>query len=144
MKKIITLSTLLLVFTLISCNGTQEATKKKTSEMVSGKYEIREVQGASKLYNMFFEINTSEKHISGKTGCNGFSGNYEVTGDKVTFSPFIATKMYCEEHVMKVEASIFKAFSNTKKFTFDNNMLTLINEDGSISLKAYKVIKETK
>ncbi|MFK5981810.1 MAG: META domain-containing protein [Flavobacteriaceae bacterium] len=144
MKKIITFSTLILIIAFSSCNGTKKASKKTTAEMVSGKYEIRSVEGASNLYNMFFEIDTSEKRISGKTDCNTFSGNYEVTGDEVTFSPFISTKMYCEEHVMNVEASIFKAFSNTKKFTFDNNMLTLINKDGSISMKAYKVIKEDK
>lgn len=144
MKKIITLSTLILIIAFSSCNGTKKASKKTTAEMVSGKYEIRNVEGASKLYNMFFEIDASEKRISGKTDCNSFSGNYEITGDEVTFLPFISTKMYCEEHVMKVETSIFKAFSNTKKFTFDNNMLTIINEDGSISMKAYKVIKEDK
>ncbi|MCF6307652.1 MAG: META domain-containing protein [Flavobacteriaceae bacterium] len=144
MKKIITLSTLILVFTLSSCNATKNSTKKTTSEMVSGKYEIRSVEGASNLYNMFFEIDASEKQISGKTDCNSFSGNYVVTGDEVTFSPFVSTKMYCEEQVMKVENSIFKAFSNTKKFTYDDNMLTLINEDGTISLKAYKVITEDK
>ncbi len=144
MKKIITLSTLILVFTLSSCNGTKNSTKKTTNEMVSGKYEIRRVNGASNLYNMFFEIDASEKLISGKTDCNSFSGNYEVTGDKVTFSPFVSTKMYCEEQVMKVENSIFKAFSNTKIFAYHDNMLTLINKDGTISLKAYKVITEDK
>ena len=112
--------------------------------MVSGKYEIRSVEGASNLYNMFFDIDTSEKRITGKTDCNTFSGNYTINENEVTFLPFISTKMYCEEHVMKVETSIFKAFSNTKKFTFDNNMITLINEDGTVSLKAYKVIKEDK
>jgi len=144
MKKIITLSTLILIIAFSSCNGTKKTSNKTTAEMVSGKYEIRSVEGASNLYNMFFEIDTSEKRIWGKTGCNGFSGKYEITGNEVTFSPFVSTKMYCEEHVMKVENSIFKAFSNTKKFTFDKNMLTLINEDGSISMKAYKVIKEDK
>jgi len=144
MKKIITLSTLILIIALSSCNGTKKASKKTTAEMVSGKYEIRSVEGASNLYNMFFEIDTSEKRIWGKTDCNSFSGNYEVTGDEVTFSPFISTKMYCEEHVMKVENSIFKAFGGTKKFTYDDNMLTLINADGTISMKAYKVIIEDK
>lgn len=142
MKKIMTFSTLILIIAFSSCNGTKEASKQTTAQMVSGKYEIRSVEGASNLYNMFFEIDTSEKRISGKTDCNTFSGNYVVTEDEVTFSPFISTKMYCEEHVMKVENSIFKAFSGTKKFTFDKNMLTLINEDGTISLKAYKVVKE--
>ena len=144
MKKIITFSTLVLIIAFSSCNGTKKVSKKNTAQMVSGKYEIRNVEGASNLYNMFFEIDTSKNRISGKTDCNTFSGNYEVTGDEVTFLPFISTKMYCEEHVMKVENSIFKAFSGTKKFTFDKNMLTLINEDETISLKAYKVIKEDK
>lgn len=139
-----TFSTLILIIAFSSCNGIKEASKKTTTQMVSGKYEIRSVEGASNLYNMFFVIDTSEKRISGKTDCNGFSGNYVVTGDEVTFLPFVSTKMYCEEHVMKVENSIFKAFNNTKKFTYDDNMLTLINEDGTISLKAYKVITEDK
>ncbi len=142
MKKLIVLSTLLIVF--MSCNGTKNTSKKTTAEIVSGKYEIRDVEGSTNVYKLYFEINTSENSISGKTGCNGFSGNYTISENNITFLPFISTKMYCEEHVMKVEKNIFKAFSGTKKFTFDNNMLTLINEDGTVSLKAYKENKNNK
>ncbi len=144
MKEIATLSTFILLTFFSSCNETKKVSKNDTKDLVSGKYEIRSVQGVTKLYRMFFEIDASEKRISGKTGCNEFSGNYEVSGDAITFLPFISTKMYCEEHVMKVENSIFQAFSSAKRFTFDNNMITLINEDGTTSMKVFKVIKEDK
>jgi len=144
MKKVFTLTLVFVALLVTSCNETKKVSKASSKEIVSGKYEILNVQDATLSSKVFFEVTTSENRVFGKTGCNNFSGNYVIAGNEITFTPFISTKMYCEEHVMKVEDAILKAFSGSRKFNFDNNMFTLVNEDGTVRLKAYRTPKEKK
>lgn len=138
MKKSILVIALIVMFS--SCNGTKKTTEVATAEIPSGKYEIRSIQGAP-VYKMSFDIDTSENKISGKTNCNTYSGNFSITNNEIKFGPFVATKMYCEEQVMKEEQNLFKAFNNAKTFVFDNNMFTLSSEEG-IVLRAYRLVKK--
>ncbi len=41
------------------------------------------------------EFNITEKRISGNGGCNGYGGNYTLTGNKFTASNIISTMMAC-------------------------------------------------
>mgnify|MGYP000682526576 CR=1 FL=1 len=138
MKKSIFLLALIVVFS--SCNGTKKTTEVATNEIPSGKYEIKSIQGVP-VYKMSFDIDTSENKISGKTNCNTYSGNFSITNNEIKIGSLVATKMYCEEHVMKEEQNLFKAFSNAKTFMFDNNMFTLSSEEG-ILLRAYRLVKK--
>lgn len=47
--------------------------------------------------------------------------------------------MFCEDNVMEVESKLFKAFSDTNTFNFDNNMLTFFNKEGDLIIRAYKM-----
>ena len=136
MKKSILLLALVVVFS--SCNGTKKIAEVTPNEIPSGKYEIRSIQGAP-VYKMSFDIDASENKLSGKTNCNTYSGNYSLTNNEFNSGPIISTKMYCEEHVMKEEHNLFKAFSDATNFVFDNNMLTLSSKDG-VLLRAYRLV----
>jgi heat shock protein HslJ len=138
MKKNILLIALIVMFS--SCNGTKQITEVATYDIPSGKYEIRSIQEAP-VYKMYFEIDASENKISGKTNCNTYGGNYTITNNNISFGTLFATEMYCEEHVMKEERSLFEALGNAKTFVFDNNMFTLSSETGVV-LRAYKQIKK--
>ncbi len=140
MKKNILLSTLLLTFIFTSCNGNKKVAEVSQQELLSGKYEILSIQETQLYSKLFIEFNAADDKISGKTDCNSYIGGYTLENNKIIFQPITVTKMYCEEHVMKVEHNLFKALKNTATFTLDNNMLTLISENnGGITLKAYKV-----
>jgi heat shock protein HslJ len=41
--------------------------------------------------------------VSGKLGCNGFSGNYAVIGGKIVFTSMISLMMACSEPLMTNE-----------------------------------------
>jgi len=138
MRKSIVLIALIVMFS--SCNGTKQITEVVLDEIPSGKYEIRSIQGTP-VYKMYFDIEATENKISGKTNCNTYSGNFSITNNEIKFGPFVATEMYCEEHVMKEEHNLFKAFNNAKTFVFDNNMFTLSSEEG-IVLRAYRLVKK--
>ncbi len=138
MKKSILLIALVIVFS--SCNETKKVVEVSAGEIPSGKYEIMNIQGEP-AYKLFFEIDASEKKISGKTNCNTYGGPFSVTNNEIKIGPLFATEMYCEENVMKVENSLFRAFSEAKTFVFDNNMFTLSSEKG-IVLRAYRMVKK--
>jgi len=138
MKKSIYLLALIVAFS--ACNETKKIAEVAPIEIPSGSYQIRTIQGVP-VYKMNFEIDNSENKISGKTNCNSYSGNYSLTNNEINFGTFVSTKMYCEEHVMKEEHNLFKAFSNATNFGFDNNMFTLSSEEG-ILLRAYRMVKK--
>lgn len=138
MKKNILLIVFVVVF--ISCNQTKKVAEVTSSEIPSGKYEIMNIQGAP-VYKLVFEIDASENKISGKTNCNTYGGNYTIINNQIKIGPLMATKMYCEENVMKVEHSLFEAFNNAKTFVYDNNMFILSSETGVV-LRAYKMVEK--
>ena len=135
MKKSILLLALIVVFS--SCNETKKIAEVKPNEIPSGKYEIRNIKGAP-VYKMSFDLDASENKISGKTNCNTYSGNYTLTNNEFSFGPIMSTKMYCEEHVMKEEHNLFKAFGEATTFVFDNNMFTLSSEEG-VLIRAFRL-----
>ena len=139
MKKSILVVCIIALFS--SCNGTKNTAQKVAKgEIPSGKYEIRSINGAA-VYKLFFEVDASEKRIFGKTNCNNFSGDFTNSDNSIKIGPLVTTKMYCEEHVMKVESSLFKAFGDATRYVFDNNMFTLSSEEGVV-LRAYRLVSD--
>ena len=139
MKKYL-FSSFLILAIFISCKETNKVAENTPSQIPSWKYEIRSVQGKPLNSKQYISFIASENKISGKTACNGYSGGYTIEKNTINFGPLAATKMYCEEHVMKAENSFFSALNNTSTFVIDNNMLTLVSGDtGAVMLKAFKI-----
>jgi heat shock protein HslJ len=71
----------------------------------------------------------------GRAACNRFSGGYELTGEGVSFGPMAATKMACAPSLMDLEARIFEALSQVRRFDFDGRgALLLIGGSGGDTL----------
>ena len=80
-----------------------------------------------------FTLTLSEDgSFNGTTDCNNYFGQYEVTGNKLTFGPIATTRMYCEGS----EENIFtKALGEVDGFLFDekgNLVLTIKFDSGSM------------
>ena len=129
-----------LVIASSSCNNTKKIVEVTLNEIPTGTYEIRSVHGTP-VYKLSFDIDASESKISGKTNCNSYGGNFSITTNEINIGPLMATEMYCEEDVMKVEHSIIKTYGDAKTFVYDNNMFTLSSEEG-IVLQAYRLVKK--
>jgi heat shock protein HslJ len=67
--------------------------------------------------------------VSSTTDCNSLSGNYELTGDQLTFSPFIQTLMLCAE---SQETEYVNALSSGGTATIDGDMLIIASENSSM------------
>lgn len=142
MKYTIALRILLFSLIIISCKETKKTIKVSSNEFYSGKYEIKSLNGNELSRTLSFTIETSENKISGKTNCNNYFGTYTISNaNELKIGPLGATEMYCEEKVMKTERELFKAYKDSKTFSFDGKMLTLFNKEGTLLIRAYKISK---
>jgi heat shock protein HslJ len=74
----------------------------------------------------------SDGQISGNVGCNGFGGNYKISGDKITFDSIMSTMMYCEETSTQ-EQGVLSIFSDNTKLPIQLNSdtVTITSADGA-------------
>lgn len=64
--------------------------------------------------------------LSGSSGCNRFTGRYEVSGNTITVAePLASTMMACDEAVMAQEAAFLAALQGVQTFELDGESLTL-------------------
>ena len=67
---------------------------------------------------------------TGSGGCNRFTGNYELEGDRLSFKPLASTRMACEQAVMRAEDEYFLALGETSRLTLADGALVLSAKTG--------------
>ena len=79
-----------------------------------------------------FSLTFEDGKVFGKTDCNNFSGSYQTQNNRILFTPFVSTLMYCEG---SQENQFAQMISNSDSFMFDGdgNLILLIKFDsGSV------------
>jgi heat shock protein HslJ len=89
---------------------------------------------------LFIQLNADTKSIIGFAGCNRLSGEYTLSGKKLSFRT-ISTRMFCENE-MKIEDEFIQAVNKINKFTISEHKLFLMQEK-NILLK-FQAETETK
>lgn len=74
--------------------------------------------------------------LNGSSGCNGFSGEYTIDGDQITFGPIVSTLMLCDSPMMGQEEAFFQVLMDTATYQIDGDRLTLTNNDQILVLSA--------
>lgn len=64
--------------------------------------------------------------MGGAGGCNGYGGNYSVTGDSIRFTEVISTMMACEEDVMAQESALLIGFEAATSYQISGDMLAIV------------------
>jgi len=82
----------------------------------------------------------SSGQLNGNVGCNSFGGNYEMSGDKITFGSIMSTMMYCEETSAQEQALLGIFSDNVNlQIQMNGNTLTIKSADGaSVAILARK------
>lgn len=73
---------------------------------------------------------SADGNLKGDVGCNGFSGSYEVSGDKLTIGPIMSTLMGCESPRMEQETGVLTLLNGTLVFEINGGDLTIFSDDG--------------
>ncbi|HEX5807478.1 MAG TPA: META domain-containing protein [Anaerolineales bacterium] len=67
--------------------------------------------------------------VTGNSGCNGFSGDYTVEANEITFGQIVSTLMACEDARMQQEEAVHRVLTDTATYEIEGNTLTLTNND---------------
>lgn len=129
MKKIFLLG--IALFILIACSS-----GSSTSADIVGDWKLKSFGDAANPTPAIPTVETSIKfdsigQVSGNMGCNGFGGNYEMNGDKITFDSIMSTLMYCDETSAQ-EQAVLGVLSDKVKLSIQLNgdILTITSADG--------------
>lgn len=127
---------------LASCGSSKVASDVAA---LNGEWTIVKVEGKTitkeDCENVpFLGFETAKKNLYGNTGCNMFTGSLagDLKNGKIDFSQTGTTQMLCAD--MKVEGMVLEALKKSKKYTINNNEMTLNDNGGNVVV----VLKKTK
>jgi heat shock protein HslJ len=113
----------------------------ETRSVLSGGWIVREINGkplpertpqGRVIVTVAFD---SEGRINGKGGCNRYMGGYELTPERLSFSPAAASMMACPPPVMEIEQAFFAALGTVNGVRVDGAArLVLSKADGKPAL----------
>lgn len=73
----------------------------------------------------------TENRLSGSSGCNRFSGTYAQTGERLSISPVMSTKMACLGSAMEQESKLFGILGGEVTVSFrDGDTLVIKGGNG--------------
>jgi heat shock protein HslJ len=73
-----------------------------------------------------------EGQVKGSSGCNSYSGSYQVEGDKISFGPLMSTLMACldPEGVMDQETMYLAWLQDAQTYQIQDDQLLIFRSDG--------------
>ncbi|HKE57221.1 MAG TPA: META domain-containing protein [Pyrinomonadaceae bacterium] len=81
-------------------------------------------------------LSFADGRVSGRTGCNTFSGSYTLQGNTIKFGPIAATRMMCAAGVMNQEREFLKALESAVSWTVQGDRLDMHLANGERALEA--------
>jgi heat shock protein HslJ len=120
---------LMVLFVLAACSGGASAS-------ITGQWKLVSYGSAANQTPAAPDVDTSiefksDGPMSGNVGCNGFGGDYKVSGDTLTFEPVMSTMMFCEGPVGDQEMGTLAVLKDSAKFVLDGDKLTITSADGN-------------
>jgi len=114
------------------CHQTKAPINKHLS--FNKEWHVAEVNGKKLIKGSRLVVTLSDKgEISGFSGCNRFSGHYELHAENLTIKgPLVSTEMACVKDGMMKQESHFMSLLHTMKYAkiFDGKDLVLSNDNG--------------
>lgn len=71
-------------------------------------------------------------HFAGFSGCNRYSGKYDIKKEKLLFDNIISTKMACPETDMTFEESYLNALNKVNNFAINGDSLFLKKDERAV------------
>ena len=133
---------LLLVFAILlfSCNSQ----KNQPKASLEGSWELVSISGTKNAFQDLYPnskpsitFDLKENRVSGKNGCNSYSGKFTLDGNKIRFEPgtMIATKMFCEGGG---ESAYMTALGKVDSFLVSDDGTHLELTAGNLSVLQFK------
>lgn len=121
---------LLLIISFIFFTSCANTVESSNMEPLEGDYRVIGINGNKfSSEEIFFNFNTIGNRISGNTGCNQFSANFNQEGNEVEFSIPMNTRKFCEGK-METEKQILSHIEKASRFEFSGKEIILYSAQG--------------
>jgi heat shock protein HslJ len=81
----------------------------------------------------YIEFNREERRVSGDSGCNRFSGAFQIKGASVKISQLIATRRAClNNDANRLEVNLLRLLEKTTRFEVDEQLLRLFADSAPV------------
>jgi heat shock protein HslJ len=111
---------------LTACSGSNQRDALDGSAWV-----LSSLDGKPPLQGSQVTIKFSEGKLSGSSGCNSYSGSYEVKGDKFNTGQMAMTLMACvDAGMMEQEQEFMATLADASSFELGNGQLRIFRPDG--------------
>ncbi|HEK22210.1 MAG TPA: META domain-containing protein [Bacteroidetes bacterium] len=119
--------------TLVSCRPATEQTFTSKAEDLQGQWKLTGIfQDTSIIDSEFDEkkpvitIDYTKHQIHGFSGCNSFSGGFELENDSIKILPITATQIGC---MKDGESIFFKQLNRANRFQVGKDSLKMLARD---------------
>jgi heat shock protein HslJ len=102
-----------------------------SSASVTGTWKLVSYNGIPAVVEVETSIEFKDRQVNGNVGCNGFGGEYKVSGDMIEFGQMMSTLMFCEGPVGEQESATLAALQESARFVLDGDTLTITSPDGA-------------
>ena len=99
---------------MVSCKSAKESVSLTGVKWVAESLNGKEIKFKERGSEVFITLESDNKKVFGRAGCNRFFGTYEQNESQLTFSGMGATRMACPD--METEGKILKALNEVKSF----------------------------
>jgi putative lipoprotein len=122
--------TIIALAALSSCSASP--TPAPATELAGSKWKLAEINGTAVDASVEATMAFDTEKVSGKGGCNTYSGSYALTGSQIEFSGLGWTKMACQDPAMSTEFSFLSALESGGTVVTIDGALELNSVDGTI------------
>jgi heat shock protein HslJ len=138
---LLTLSVILFILSCSKKTMTTSSTHTPNADFDNTRWKLTRLPGDIKLPQMedvFIRFDAEKNQVSGKSGCNRFTGQYKLEGNKIQSGPVAVTKMMCPPELMAVENAFLKALRETETYSISGDHLMLLK--GEMVLAEFKAL----
>jgi putative lipoprotein len=106
-------------------------------DLVGGTWVAEDIDGAGVIDNAQSTlVFGNDGRVSGRGGCNGYSGTVDFKGSQIVVGELMSTKMACASAVMDQETRFVAALQATRTYRMDEgNKLVLSDATGKPRLR---------
>ena len=104
----------LLTTWMVSCKSAKESVSLTGVKWVAESLNGKEIKFKERGSEVFITLESDNKKVFGRAGCNRFFGTYEQNESQLTFSGMGATRMACPD--MDIETSFFQGAGRYEEF----------------------------
>ena len=120
--------------TLTACNSSSAL---PPPEKLPGTWLVDSIQGKAIIAKSKAQLVFTDKNmLTGSASCNNISTSYSSQNNTLKIAPIAVTRKMCVPSLMDQEAVLLKALSKVKRFQLNNGELSMLDQQGSLQLKA--------